>query len=114
MTSVDEKLLKTRRDEREDDEEVPLAIVHVTTPSDEDDGDDDGFGSETEDEEVKMNTITGCRGIDDSDMNTTDDDDELSDDEELEQSERCVSGGFVTGSVWPRMCIADIVCLFFL
>lgn len=44
--------------------------------------------SETEDEEVRMNCVGGFRGIEDSDMNTTensdeegDDDDVLSDDE---------------------------------
>lgn len=44
--------------------------------------------SDTEDEEVRMNCIGGFRGIEDSDMNTTenseyddDDDDALSDDE---------------------------------
>ena len=43
--------------------------------------------SETEDEEVRMNCVGGFRGIEDSDMNTTensddeDDDDALTDDE---------------------------------
>ena len=40
--------------------------------------------SETEDEEVKMNCVGGFRGIEDSDMNTSedsDDEDDLSDDD---------------------------------
>lgn len=47
--------------------------------------------SETEDEEVKMNCIGGFRGIEDSDMCTSDndDDDDLSDEEEEDEpSER--------------------------
>lgn len=51
--------------------------------------------SETEDEEVKMNCVNGIRGIDDSDMNTTEasDDDAASlasDDAEREASDRYV------------------------
>lgn len=41
---------------------------------------------ETEDEEVKMNCIGGLRGIQDSDMNTTDGDDE-DDDDDVEDDE---------------------------
>ena len=39
-----------------------------------------GEESETEDEEVAMNCVGGFRGVDDSDMNTTD----SSDEEDLE------------------------------
>jgi hypothetical protein len=52
--------------------------------------------SETEDEEVRMNCVGGFRGIEDSDMNTTDnsddeDDDALTDDESSRD-------GYVSGS----------------
>jgi hypothetical protein len=44
----------------------------------------DAMESETEDEEVKMNCVGGFRGIEDSDMNSTDDDESISGEDEDE------------------------------
>jgi len=52
---------------------------------------DPHYESETEDEEVKMNTLGGVRGIEDSDMNFSDkdksDDDDLTDDVDDDDAE---------------------------
>lgn len=45
----------------------------------------DVMESETEDEEVKMNCVGGFRGVEDSDMNTSDDDDESLDGQDEEE-----------------------------
>jgi hypothetical protein len=42
----------------------------------------DAMESETEDEEVKMNCVGGFRGIEDSDMNSTDDDESIDGEDE--------------------------------
>lgn len=50
----------------------------------------DAMESETEDEEVKINCAGGFRGVEDSDMNTSDDDESLDGDaqERDENSEK--------------------------
>jgi hypothetical protein len=74
VESANTNILNQAQTEEEVDAARPVVQVNAA--------DEEGLESETEDEEVKMNCIGGYRGADDSDMNTTDhDDDSLSDDE---------------------------------